>query len=231
MEISKEAKRGRRSGLATAEFYHEENKLVASAVAELAVKVVAYKKKHGTSVVLLTGCNAACGTSRTSVNLAIALSDCGFKTLLINADLQAESNLKNGFSEYIQGDSTIDNVISKTNLSNLYFVPNGTQTEKSALLLSSEKVVNFISSAKESHDYVIIDCPSIDVSPNAFAMFANVDGIILVCSLNKTTKKQIINAKNAIKPYFGKYYGMVVHSMEARRYKRYLQRRKWRVTE
>ena len=199
------SKNGRHSGLVTAEFYHEENELVLGAITDLAVKVITYKKKHGTNVVLLTGCNAACGTTRTSVNLAIALSDCGFKTLLIDTDLQAGSNLKNGLSDYIQRDVAIDDVIMETNLSELYFVPNGTRNMKSALLLSSDKVVDFISSVKGRYDYVVIDSPSLDVSADAFAMFANVDGIILVCSLNKTTKRQIINARNATKPYSDKY--------------------------
>jgi len=229
--MNSKVRKGKPSGLETAIFYHEENKLILDAVTDLAIKVVMYKKKHKTKTVLLTGCNAACGTTRTSVNLSIALSGSGFKTLLIDSDISMGSSLKNGLSEYIQGSIDIDKAILRTNLPNLDFVPSGIGKANSALLLSSDRVAEFIGAVKEKYDYIIIDSPSIDVSPVASAMFPNVEGIVLVCSLNKTKKRQIINARNATKPYSGKYYGMVVHSMEKRQYRNYLRRRKWEGAE
>jgi len=217
------------SGVATAKFYHEDSRLVSDAVTELAVKVVSFKKKFGRKIVLLTGCNASCGTTRTAINLAIALSSSGNKTLLIDTDIRKGSTLYNGLSDYFHKIIGVDDVIRETNIPNMDFAPSGLRSDRSALLLSSDNMTNFMHFARKKYDYVIIDCPSIDVSTDASAMFSNTDGIILICSLDKTTKRQIINARNTIEPYADRYYGMVVHSMEERRYKRHLRRRQWRV--
>jgi len=58
-------------------------------------------------------------------------------------------------------------------------------------------------------------------------MFMNTDGIVLVCSLNETTKKQIERARNAVDPYADKYYGMVVNSMMEKQYRKLFIRRSY----
>ena len=208
------------SGLSTGDFYTEGNSLMLDAVSELAVKVHAYKKQYDRKAVLFTGCSGAVGTTMIAVNLAISFSRSGSRTLLIDADLRKGSALDNGLCDFFRGKADLGSMIRQTNLSNLDFAPSGARIESPALLLSSDRMAEFISRAAGSYEYVIINSPPVTVYPDAAAMFGVVDGIALVCSLNESTRKQIERAKEAVVPYADKYYGMVVNSMREKQYRK-----------
>jgi len=207
------------AGSGASEFYIEGNTLIDNAVSSLAVEINAYKKKYGKKTVLLTGCGAANGTTMIAINLAITLSDLG-KTLLVDANLRRGSAMKFGLCDFFQKNTDIEKIIRPSNISGLDFAPSGAPVNNPAMYLCSEKMEEFISLANSKYENVIIDCPPVIASPDAAAMFMVVDGIVLVCSLNKTTKKQIKRAKDAVAPYADKYYGMVVNSMGEEQYKK-----------
>jgi len=214
----------RQSGLCTADFYSEGNLLVYDAVSDLAVKLHAYKAKHEKKTVLLTSCGASCGTTMIAVNLAIALSRSGRKTLLVDADLRKGSTLEDGLCDYFREKTDLGGVIRPTNLQNLYLAPSGARIEGPALLLCSDRMQEFFWAANSSYEYVIINTPPITVFPDAAALFTNVDGIALVCSLDETTKKQIEMAKDAVAPFADKYYGIVINSMREKQYRKLFAR-------
>jgi capsular exopolysaccharide synthesis family protein len=207
-------------------FYIEKNLLIHEAVSHLAVKVHTYKSKYGKKSIVLTGCGTANGTTMISINLSVALARSGYKTLLIDADMRTRSKQMSrmsniGLCDIIQGlyDGSED-IIKLTNVDGLHFLPSGNYTEDPALLLCSGQSAAFFGSISSEYDFVIIDCPAVTVVPEASALFMSVDGIILVCALNRTTKKQLQSAKNLIEPYSDKYYGLTVNSVAERQYKR-----------
>ena len=71
------------------------------------------------------------GKTATSVNIAKGLADEGFKTLLVDLDLQGNTSSKfredfeeiNGIVEAIQGKTGIENVIYSTDFENLFIIP------------------------------------------------------------------------------------------------------------
>jgi len=206
-------------------FYIEKNMLINEAVSHLAVKVHAYKSRHGKKSIILTGCSTANGTTMIAINLSVALARSGCKTLFIDADMRTRLKHKSrmadwGLCDVIRGLYKSEDTIKPTGVGNLYFMPSGNYTEDPALLLCSGQASDVISKISAEYDFVIIDCPAVTVVPEASALFLNVDGIILVCALNKTTKKQLQSAKNLIEPYADKYYGLAVNSVDERQYKR-----------
>lgn len=206
-------------------FYIEKNMLINEAVSHLAVKVNAYKRKYGKKTIVLTGCGTANGTTMIAINLSVALAHSGWKTLLIDADMRTlpihKSKMANrGLCDAIVGLYKSEDVTKLTDVTDLYFMPSGNYMEDPALLLCSEQACNFIDKLSNEYDFVIIDCPAVTAVPEASALFMIVDGIILVCALNITTKKQLQSAKDLIKPYADKYYGVAVNSVDERQYKR-----------
>jgi len=213
------------SGLSTGDFYTEGNSLLLDAVSELAVKVNTYKKKHDKKSVLFTGCGGAVGTTMIAVNLAVAFSRSGSRTLLIDADLRKGSALDNGLRDFFRGKTELGGVIRQSNLLNLDFAPSGARIESPALMLCSDRMSEFLKQANNKYEYIIVNSPPVTVFPDAAALFTDVDGIVLVCSLNETTKKQIERAREAVSPYADKYYGMVVNSMIEKQYRKLYTRR------
>lgn len=206
-------------------FYIEKNMLINEAISHLAVKVNAYKSKHGKKSILLTGCGTANGTTMIAINLSVALARSGCKTLFIDADMRTRSKHKSrmanrGLCDAIGGLYENKEIIKLTDVNGLHFMPSGNYLEDPALLLCSKQASDFIKKISNEYDFIIIDCPAVTVVPEASALFMSVDGIILVCALNITTRKQLQNAKNLIKPYADKYYGVAVNSVDERQYKR-----------
>jgi len=201
-------------------FYPEERLLIRDSILKLAVKVQEYKKTHGKNTILVTGCSAGNGATLIAVDLAIALSKSGQRTLLVDADLKKNAKSNNQYPDFFEANAASAQIVAPSNLPYLDFVPIYTQLEGSALLLGSNKMAAFIKQAKIHYDYVIVDCAPVTTSPEASALFFIVDGIALVCSLNYTTKVQLKKAKSIIEPYADKYYGVVVNSLSEKYYKR-----------
>lgn len=206
-------------------FYIEKNILINEAISHLAVKVNAYKNKYDKKSIMLTGCGTANGTTMIAINVSVALARSGYKTLFIDADMRTRSKHKSrmanrGLCDAIRGLNQNEEIIKLTDVDGLHFMPSGNYLEDPALLLCSKQASDFINKVSGEYDFIIIDCPPITVVPEASALCMSVDGIILVCALNITTKKQLQNAKNLIEPYADKYYGVAVNSVDERQYKR-----------
>jgi len=209
-------------------FYIEKNALISEAVSRLTVKIHDYKKKHGKKSIVLTGCSTANGTTMLAINLSVALARSGSRTLFIDADMRTQVKHKSrmadwGLRDVICGFYKSEDIVKPTGISRLYFMPSGNHAEDPTLLLCSGEASEFIDRISAEYDFVIIDCPAVTVAPEASALFLNVDGIILVCALNRTTKKQLQSAKNLVEPYADKYYGLAVNSVDERQYRQLFQ--------
>jgi len=215
------------AGLGADGFYIEKNSLMYDAVSNLAVNIHTLNKKYDNKAVLFSSCGATTGATMIAVNTAIVMSQSGQKTVLIDADLRKGSVLDGGLCDYFRGAAGIDRIIRPSDIPGLDFAPSGTRIDSPAMFLCSGKMAEFIEMAKSKYDSVIINSPPVTSSQDAAAMFMNTDGIVLVCSLNETTKKQIERARNAVDPYAEKYYGMVVNSMMEKQYRKLFIRRSY----
>ena len=206
------------------DFYTEGNLRINDAATDLAVKAVGHRVTSGRSVVLVTGCGAANGATMVAVNLAVSLAQSGYTTLLVDADMRTRSKHRNragaGLYDYLRGAAGFEDVVGETGIQFLSYAPGGNGVENPALLLCSGRMGIFLARAKKAYDFVILDCPPVTVLPDAGAMFADADGIALVCALHRTTRRQLAMAKAAAAPYGDKYYGLVVNDAEPRQYRK-----------
>jgi len=210
-------------------FYSEENYIARTAISTLAVRIHEYKRKFDKKSIILTGCSASNGTTTIAINLAVYLAQAGFSTLLIDADMRTavrhESRVGDkGLSDILSGQH---GEVRHTNIDNLYFMPSGTPIKDPALLMSKERSTDFLGWTSTKFDFVIVDCPAVTVVPETLSMFAYVDGILLICSLEKTTKKQLQAAKRMLEPYADKYYGLVTNSVDERQYRQLFPNRNY----
>lgn len=210
------------------EFYRNHNRQLNDAIDRLVIKTHYYQEKYNHCTVLITGCGAGNGTSMVAINLAIALSLAGRRTLLVDADLRKTRRFKrlgkevqNGISAYLEGTAPLNEVLYDTNFERLKYAPCGTANASPVRLLCSGRVDEFIAACREQFDFVIFDSPAVTVVPDATILFPAVDGVALIASLNKTSKKQLADAKRAVEKYSDKYYGIIINNVDQQQYGTY----------
>lgn len=113
------------------------------------------------------------GKTTTAVNVAASLANKGYKTLLVDMDPQGNAGSGLGVNKYrversiyhaLIGEVTLESVIRKTALDNLYIAPSnkdlvGAEVELVQVLARETKLKNALNSVRHLFDYCLIDCP------------------------------------------------------------------------
>ena len=208
------------------ELYENTDQIVNAAVDRIVVEVFNRKAsgQYGQAI-LLTGCSPLAGTTSTCISLAIAMANTKRKILLVDCDVRKSIRYKklneeatDGLANYLldeESDATnIDNIVYRTNVEDLYYIPCGEYMENATRILCSSKMTELIRDVKGRFDCIVFDLPSLAIVPDAQVLFKAVDGIVLLAALGETRKKQIKDAKRKIAPFADKYYGMIINKVE-----------------
>jgi len=160
-------------------------------------------------VILLTSPSPSEGKTVTTLNLAIALAQDGYKVLVIDADLRkgcchTRLGMKNhkGLSNVLTGQLTLEEGIRSTSVSGLSLLSRGVCPPNPGDLLGSNKMRQLLTTLRQSFEFILIDsAPAIAVS-DAAATSIMCDGVILVFHGTKTTTasaRQAIECLDAVR--------------------------------
>lgn len=135
------------------------------------------------------------GKSTLSLNLAIACSHLGRKTIVIDADMRrpqmqrivADGSSKTGLSDWLKGDVPLSDAIKTCQFHpDLHVMPAGNRTDEPLELLSSEAFGKLLNSLREHYDHILIDSPPVLPVADGVEIGRKVDGVILVIEAEKT---------------------------------------------
>lgn len=211
------------------DFYCSDSQAMNDAIDRIMIELHVKKKKSGWKSILMSGCGKKSGTTTLTINLAIALSMSGFKTLLVDCDLRKgskskrQNNMEIGLSDYLSCKIEKEKVICKTNQNLLFYISSGSITNSPVRLLCSLRMEEFVEEVSNEYDYVIYDFPSLNIVSDASILFPFIDGIILVAALKQTTKRQLKDAKRKVEEYQSKYYGLIVNQVGITEYEKYIK--------
>lgn len=116
------------------------------------------------------------GKTFISANFANVLAEAGKKVLLIDGDLRRGTLLNyfdsksspRGLSDLLTHNLNINDLILKTRIKNLDFLPRGNYFDKITSLIESSNIEQVIKSISPSYDYIVIDTPPILFISDAF---------------------------------------------------------------
>ena len=148
-------------------------------------------------VLMVTSSQPQDGKSFVSSNLAASIASVGHKTVLIDADLRRPTlheklKIVNsvGLSNYMVRNVSSKEIIRKTEIDNLWFIPAGPILPNSSELIESGVLDELIEELKEKFDYVIIDSTPAGLVADASLMVKYASFILLVCR-NEYTRKDV----------------------------------------
>ena len=145
-------------------------------------------KDNSSNAIALTSYNPGSGKSFISINLAIALAIQNKKVLVIDGDLRHASVSqfagapKLGVSDFLAGriSDVNDVVVRDKTYASLHVLPVGTIPPNPAELLAQDLFNTMIENFKKEYDYVIVDCPPIEIVTDTHIIERSVDRTIFV---------------------------------------------------
>lgn len=123
------------------------------------------------NVIVVTSFNPDSGKSFLTMNIAVSLAIKGKKVLVIDGDLRHGSassyvdSPRLGLSDYLGGrvNNLNEIIVSYPKQKYLDMLPIGTIPPNPTELLFDERLKQVIESVREQYDYVLIDCPPIEL--------------------------------------------------------------------
>ena len=145
-------------------------------------------KGNTSNVIMLTSFNPGSGKSFIAMNTAITLAIKNKKVLVIDGDLRHASlsayifSPKRGIANFLGGqEKDVHDVIVKSeDYPTLSYLPVGTIPPNPTELLETELFGETINTLRNEYDYVIIDCPPIDIVADPQIISTYVDRTIFV---------------------------------------------------
>jgi len=179
------------------------------------------KPKTGSShTVLITSSMPFEGKSFVAFNLAASFASIGYKTLIIDFDLRRpvlhdKFNVDNsiGLSPYLVNKALADDIIVKSFVPNLFFMPAGPVLPNPAELIESgacDKLFNYL---KNNFDYIVIDSPPLGAVADSYLLMKYATLTLLVTRQNYTRKEAFIEVIKGLETNNLSNYEIVFNDM------------------
>ncbi|MCU0598387.1 MAG: polysaccharide biosynthesis tyrosine autokinase [Desulfobacterales bacterium] len=181
-------------------------------------------------IILISSMNQGVGKTVTTLNLAIALAQSEKKVLLVDADMRRSRvhrifNIDNtrGLSTYLSGQSGI--VTFPSGIQDfLDIAPAGPTPPNPSELLSSARLGEFIRSAKQDYDFVLMDSPPLLNVSDAHLISKVVEETILVARSGVSTYESVARAHQMLTNIHSTVLGIIVNAVDVKKENYYYYR-------
>jgi capsular exopolysaccharide synthesis family protein len=172
---------------------------------------------------LVTSAGPGEGKSTTAANLAIAFSQMGSKTVILDTDFRRPilhsifgAKQDPGVTNHLADDAALEGIIRKTPVENLDLITCGTIPPNPSELLATEKMKGFVGELKERYQRILFDTPPIIAVTDAVVLSMLLDGVVLVASAGQTSQQGLARAKSLLDNVDAKVLGVVLNKTDVK---------------
>lgn len=137
------------------------------------------------------------GKSFVSANLAMALADGGYRTVVIDGDIRrgtlhsvfAPATQTPGLTDFLAGEAVLGEVLRPTSHPGLFMVPCGRRRRNGPELLAGEGMVSLLRDLRQQFDAVICDSAPLGAGIDPFALGVATGAMLIVLRTGETDRK------------------------------------------
>ncbi|MCU4175942.1 GumC family protein [Carboxylicivirga sp. N1Y90] len=174
----------------------------------------------GAKIISLTSTNTGEGKTFCAQNLASVFSISGKKTVLLGFDLRKprltalfDLNGRDGLSNYLIGQCSIEDMIYETSYDNLFVIPAGPIPPNPSELISGDNTNTLFEYLRSNFDVVIVDSPPVGLVADARMLMQFSDNNLFVVRANYTLKEHMkLTVDNLIHDEVGNL-GLIVNDV------------------
>lgn len=163
------------------------------------------------------------GKSTTSRTIARDISSLGKRVLLVDMDLRRPtlhrrmgSDGASGLTDVLTGNKEFDEVVLQSELENLDYISGLPTPPDPALILSGERLSDFIVQARSRYDVVVIDSPPLLGLSDAVILASHADGVLFVIDGSGFHRGAIKSAIRRLALINANILGVVLNRFEPR---------------
>ncbi|WP_338705407.1 CpsD/CapB family tyrosine-protein kinase [Priestia aryabhattai] len=175
-------------------------------------------KEKTCKLFLITSPETGEGKSTTAANLAVSMAQKKEKILLIDANLRDPAiqdifDISNngGLIDILESEEPFEEVVHQTRIENLDILTCGSFSTHFGELLGNKKMKNLLAKLSARYDVVLIDSPSVLMSPETSLLSTYCDGVILILKRGNTKVEKIKEAKKVLDIAGAKIVGAVMN--------------------
>jgi polysaccharide biosynthesis transport protein len=161
------------------------------------------------------------GKTTTTTNLAVAMAEAGGRVLVIDTDMRRPRLHRSfgvpnqtGISTVIVGNSTLDEVIKRTEVPNLDVLPCGPVPPNPSELLHTARFAEIIKECASRYDRVLLDSPPTSAVTDPAVLGNLCDGVILIVKGGQTTRDSAALARRQLHAAKAKLLGVIINEID-----------------
>lgn len=172
--------------------------------------------------ILVTSPTPMDGRSTLVSNLGIALAKTGKRVLVVDADFRAPAQHRifgvsdeKGFSTMLQRGEMDERAIRRTTVDKLFVLPAGPLPRNPSELLNTPALGEVLLKLMKDFDHVVLDVPAVNRVNDARIVAASCDSTLLVFRADRTTRKDMEDARDGLLSVGARIVGAVMNEVPA----------------
>lgn len=197
--------------------------LVAEAFRQIRTNLLFSAPPEAQRSILITSPGAEDGKTAVAVNLAVSLARGSQKVLLIDCNFRRPAlreifanGRAEGLSNILVGQSTLEELASRTDIPNLDVLTTGPMPPAPAELLGTSYMRALIAEAVKRYERVLLDGPPILLVSDGLVLATQVDGVLLVARAVNNAKGALRRAREQLAKVNARVLGGVLNGVQSR---------------